>query len=92
MPADMMNLPDCVDMTPDADLMRQMIGFAAERLIELEGCVRLAGALPPARNDDMASSPPAASRWKPSRQWAMIPPLACPPWHPDQRGGRRTSQ
>ena len=36
MTTDMMNFRDLVEKAPDADLLREMIGFASQRLMVLE--------------------------------------------------------
>ena len=50
MTTDMMNFRDFVEKAPDADLLREMIGFAAERLaviiaigVNTDGCREVLG-------------------------------------------------
>lgn len=54
-----------------------------------EAIIQLVGALLLEQNDEWAAQR-ARYMTLPSLRWAKMPPSACPPWHPDQAGPRRT--
>ena len=59
---DMMNLRTLVEKTPDADILREMIGFAAERLMEL-GVGVATGAGYGQKSTERRAHPPRETPW-----------------------------
>lgn len=59
MTTDMMSFRDLVEKTPDADLLREMIGFAAERLMALE-----VGAVTGAAYGEKDTAEAASTQWR----------------------------